>query len=191
MHQLFTLFLLFLKIGAVMFGGHYAMIPILRHDVIARGWIGEKEFLDLWAISESTPGPTALNAATYVGYKIQGLPGAVVATLGVVMVPFLVMLVVAAGVRKYYDHFVVQSVLYGLRGAIIALVVSALISIVTGVYKELNAWQAGTTGAITIVALLLVVFFETESPSGSGIIGSSWSWIGFFGPLGVSRKSAV
>jgi len=181
MHQLFTLFLLFLKIGAVMFGGHYAMIPILRHDVIARGWIGEKEFLDLWAISESTPGPTALNAATYVGYKIQGLPGAVVATLGVVMVPFLVMLVVAAGVRKYYDHFVVQSVLYGLRGAIIALVVSALISIVTGVYKELNAWQAGTTGAITIVALLLVVFLKQNPLVALGLSALLGLGLGFLG----------
>uniref|UniRef100_A0A7V3YMA2 Chromate transporter n=1 Tax=Candidatus Caldatribacterium californiense TaxID=1454726 RepID=A0A7V3YMA2_9BACT len=72
-----------------MFGGHYAVIPILRHVVIARyGWISEKEFLDLWAISESTSGPTALNAATYTGYKVHGFPGTVVATLGVMTAPF-------------------------------------------------------------------------------------------------------
>lgn len=73
MNNLFILFFVFLKIGVVMFGGHYAMIPILRYEIIARyGWISEGEFLDLWAISESTPGPTALNAATYVGYNVQG-----------------------------------------------------------------------------------------------------------------------
>ena len=185
MNQLFTLFLSFLRIGAVMFGGHYAMIPILRHDVIARhGWIGEKEFLDLWAISESTPGPTALNAATYVGYKTQGLPGAMVATLGVVMVPFLVMLVITAGVRKYYDHFVVRSILYGLRGAIIALVVSALISIVTGVYKGLNAWQAGTMNVITIVALLLVVFLKQNPLVALGLSALLGLGLGFLGLWG-------
>jgi chromate transport protein ChrA len=100
------------------------------------------------------------------------------------MVPFLVMLVVAAGVRKYYDHFVVQSVLYGLRGAIIALVVSALISIVTGVYKGLNAWQAGTTGAITIVALLLVVFLKQNPLVALGLSALLGLGLGFLGLWG-------
>ncbi|MGC8778719.1 MAG: chromate transporter [Candidatus Caldatribacteriaceae bacterium] len=162
--NLLILFFVLLRIGAVMFSGHYAMIPILRHEVIARyGWISEGEFLNLWAISESTPGPTALNAATYVGYKVQGFFGAVVATLGVVIAPFLVMLVIAVGVREYYDHPIVKSILYGLRGAVIALVTSALLSITTGAYKGLNTWQAGIMSAIATVAFLLV-FFSNRIP---------------------------
>lgn len=185
MNNLFILFLVFLKIGAVMFGGHYAMIPILRHEVIARyGWISEGEFLDLWAISESTPGPTALNAATYVGYKVQGFWGAVVATLAVVLAPFLVMLVIAMGVRKYYDHLLVKSVLYGLRGAIIALVASALLSIATGAYKGLNIPQAGITSAIAVVAFLLVFFFKQNPVVVLGLSAVVGLGVGLFGLWG-------
>jgi len=179
---LLTLFLVFLEIGAVMFGGHYAMIPILRHIVIARyAWISEKEFLDLWAISESTPGPTALNAATYIGYKTHGFLGAVVATLGVIMAPFLVMLIVAIGIHRYYNHLVVRSVLCGLRGAIIALVASALISIVTGVYKGLNVWQAGVTSAVAMAAFLAVAFFKQNPLVALGLSALVGLGAGFFG----------
>lgn len=143
-----------------MFGGHYAMLPLLRHDVIARyGWVSEEEFLDLWAISESTPGPTALNAATYVGYKVSGLPGAVVATLAVVLVPFLVILGIAFGMRRYYESHIVRGILYGLRGAIIALVASALVSITRGVYKDLHGLQVLVTSIVTLVSFVLVAFF--------------------------------
>lgn len=182
---LLTLFLVFLKIGAVMFGGHYAMIPILKDDVIGKyGWISEKEFLDLWAIAESTPGPTALNTATYVGYKVAGLLGAVVATLGVVIAPFITIVVIAAGLRKYYDHLVVRSIFYGLRGAIIALVASALMFLVTGAYKGLNASQAVATTVIAVAAFAFVALLKQNPLVPLGLSALVGIIVGFFGLWG-------
>lgn len=185
MGNLLTVFLEFLKIGAVMFGGHYAMIPLLRHDVIAKyGWISEEEFLDLWAVSESTPGPTALNAATYVGYKVAGFPGAVAATLAVILVPFIVILGIAFGVRKYFDSQIVRGVLHGLRGAIVALVASALASVALGVYKDLYGLQTLVTGGITVLSFVLVVFLK-ENPlvvlGAAALIGLVSGLLGLWG----------
>lgn len=185
MGNLFILFFAFLKIGAVMFGGHYAMIPILQPELIIRyGWISEGEFLDPWAISESTPGPTALNAATYVGYRVQGFWGAVVATLGVVLAPFFVMLVIAMGVRKYYDHLIVKSILYGLRGAMIALVASALLSIATGPIRGLMSRRVESR-APWLWVLFSWCFFQTEPGGCPGTIGHCGSWSGVIWSLGM------
>ena len=84
-----TLFLVFLKIGAFTFGGGYAMIALLENEFVEkRNWLEQKEFLDMVAIAESTPGPVAVNSATYIGYKMAGTAGAAVATLGVCLPSF-------------------------------------------------------------------------------------------------------
>jgi len=93
---LLELFLTFLKVGLVMFGGGHVMIPILRYEVVERyRWLSEGEFLDLVAIAESTPGPVAVSAATYVGYRVVGVVGSVVATVAVVLPAFLTILAIA------------------------------------------------------------------------------------------------
>lgn len=91
MKKLCTLFLTFLKIGAFTFGGGYAMVALLENEFIAKKkWIDKKEFLDMIAIAESTPGPIAINSATYIGYHIAGVPGAATATLGVCIPSFVI-----------------------------------------------------------------------------------------------------
>lgn len=92
---LFSLFLLFLKIGAFTFGGGYAMLPLMQEELLRRGVMDETAIVDFLAVSESTPGPFAVNAATYVGYTVGGFPGALLATLGVVLPSFLVILTLA------------------------------------------------------------------------------------------------
>ena len=122
-----SLFLTFLKIGAFTFGGGYAMIALLEHELIEKkGWIGHDEFLDMAAIAESTPGPVAVNAATYVGYQRKGVWGGCVATLGVVL-PSLGIISLLAGILLRIDTLpLVVNAFAGVRVAVAALVVAAI-----------------------------------------------------------------
>lgn len=102
MKKLCTLFLTFLKIGAFTFGGGYAMVALLENEFIAKKkWIDKKEFLDMIAIAESTPGPIAINSATYIGYHIAGVPGAATATLGVCIPSFVIIYLISL----FFDQF--------------------------------------------------------------------------------------
>ena len=94
--MLWQLFWTFLEIGAVSFGGGYGMISLIREKVLLHGWLEETQFLSFIAVSESTPGPLAVNMATFIGSSQAGLPGALVATLGVVLPSFVIILLVAA-----------------------------------------------------------------------------------------------
>ena len=115
------LFLTFLMIGAITFGGGYAMLPIIQKEVAAKGWVDAASLVDFVAVSESTPGPFAINMATYVGSEVGGVFGAVCATLGVVVPSFVVILIVA----KCYDAFrqskVVKGCMSGLKPAVVGL----------------------------------------------------------------------
>ncbi len=114
------LFLTMLKIGAFTFGGGYAMIALLENELIAKKkWIEKEEFLDMVAISESTPGPIAINSATYIGYKTGGLIGALVATLGMVIPSFTIIFVISL----FFDRFIsIAYVGYAFRGIQICVV---------------------------------------------------------------------
>ncbi|MDK6028979.1 chromate transporter [Ignisphaera sp. 4213-co] len=160
---LFSLFITFLKIGAVMFGGGQAMIPILRYEVVVRNnWLSEEEFLDLVAIAESTPGPVAVNAATYIGYKIGGVLGSAIATIAVVTPAFAVILSIAIALQKFYENYIVRSILNGIRGAVIGLFTAALITVVKGVYKGLQPVSATMTTLIAITVLISIVMFDVD-----------------------------
>ena len=112
--QLFFLFLTFFKIGLFTFGGGYAMIPIIEREAVDRkNWITKDDFLDILAIAESTPGPLAINSATYVGYKVGGVLGSVFATLGVVMPSFIIIFTISF----FFDWFLsLKYVQYAFRG---------------------------------------------------------------------------
>lgn len=123
------LFLTFLMIGAITFGGGYAMLPIIQKEVAAKGWVDAASLVDFVAVSESTPGPFAINMATYVGSEVGGFFGAVCATLGVVVPSFVIILIVA----KCYDAFrkskVVSGCMSGLKPAVVGLIGGAVISV--------------------------------------------------------------
>jgi len=160
---LLDLFLTFLKIGAIMFGGGYAMIPILRYEVVVRHhWLSESEFVDLIAIAESTPGPIAINSATYIGYKIGGVLGSALATLGVVIPPFAVILVIAIFLQRFYENFYVRSVLNGIRGVVVGLVISALITVIRGTFKGLGHGATIATATIAVAAFIAVELLDVD-----------------------------
>ena len=101
---LLELFLTFFKIGMFTIGGGYAMLPLIQADVIAHGWMPEEQIVNFIAVSESTPGPFAINISTYVGSQVGGILGAVCATLGVVLPSFIIILIVARIFEKFTVH---------------------------------------------------------------------------------------
>ena len=122
------LFWAFLKIGAFAFGGAYGAIPLIRDTVLSHGWMDAQMFANLTAVAESTPGPIMVNLATYVGAAEAGLPGALVATLGVVLPSFLVIYAVSFVLRQFSDLAVVQYAFNGIRAGVLALLLKALLS---------------------------------------------------------------
>ena len=120
-----TLFWNFLMIGTLSFGGGYGMISLVREVVLGHGWLTESEFLSFIAVSESTPGPLAVNMATFIGSSQAGLPGALVATLGVVLPSFVIILLVAAVLRSVLRYAGVQAVLDGVRPCVVAMILAS------------------------------------------------------------------
>ena len=122
MPVLLDLFLTFLKIGAVSFGGGYGMISMLTDEVLAHGWLTESELMNFIAVSESTPGPIAVNMATFIGASQGGFTGALLATLGVVLPAFVIIFIVASAVRGLLKFGGVQGFLSGVRPVVVGLI---------------------------------------------------------------------
>lgn len=136
--RLIILFLTFLKIGALTFGGGYAMIPIIEDEVTKkRKWISEIEILDILAISESTPGPIAVNTATYVGYKVGGILGSVFATLGLALPSFVIIFVISFFYKDFMQWKVIEAAFKGLKIGVILLLINAVIKLKNGVKVNL------------------------------------------------------
>lgn len=130
----FELFITFFKIGLFTFGGGYAMLPLIQSEVAAHSWMELSDLVNFIAVSESTPGPFAINIATYVGSTVGGVLGSACATLGVVLPSFIVILIVAKIYDKFKTSKVVSGVMTGLKPAVIGLIGSAVISIGTTVF---------------------------------------------------------
>lgn len=123
--KLAILFFEFFKTGLFAVGGGLATVPFLRDMGAAYGWLSEAELANIIAIAESTPGPIGVNAATYVGYLVCGIPGAVVATIGLVTPSVIIIVLIAKAIKKYYNSYLVQSLFKALRPAAIGLITAA------------------------------------------------------------------
>ena len=128
------LFYTFFKIGLFTFGGGYAMIPLIQSEMKAWGWIGETELMNFIAVSESTPGPFAINIATYVGSEKGGALGSLCATLGVVLPSFIIIIIVAKFYLKFKTNRYIAGAMTGLRPCAIALIMSAVVSMASEVF---------------------------------------------------------
>ncbi len=168
MMALLELFLIFFKIGAFTFGGGYAMLPLMAEEVSSHGWIAAEELTNFIAVAESTPGPVAINMATYIGMECHGWLGAMAATLGVVLPSFIVILVVAKFYQKYKNSFVVNSCLTGLRPVVVGLIASAVVSLGSEVFFpsgiSLSAVNYTFICSILIFGLILFLAFKKVSP---------------------------
>ena len=128
------LFFEFFKIGLFTFGGGFAMIPLVEEVVLKYGWLSESAFYNFIGVCESTPGPIAINMATYVGFNVAGIPGAVAATTGVVLPSLIVIMIIARFYKKFIANRYVAGAMRGLRPAAIALISAAMVSIGTEVF---------------------------------------------------------
>ncbi len=152
-----TLFWVFFRIGAFTFGGGYAMIPLISEETVnKRRWITEADILDIIAIAESTPGPVAINSATFVGYRVAGFWGAFFSTLGVVTPSFVIILIISYLLNEFKSIKAVQYAFSGIRAGVLALIIKAL-------YKMYKACTKGLFYYIIMaLALIFVAFLNIE-----------------------------
>lgn len=124
------LFLTFLKIGLFSFGGGYAMLPFIQREIVDNNaWMDINEFLDIIAVSQMTPGPIAVNSSTYVGVKTLGIFGAIVATLGVSIGSFILVVTIAKKLEKVKETHILDRIFKGLRPAVLALILSSAFNV--------------------------------------------------------------
>lgn len=146
--NLLILFLTFLKIGAFTFGGGYAMIAILENEFVEKKkWITKEEFLDMVAIAESTPGPIAINSATYIGYRQAGFFGSLFSTLGVVIPSFVIIFLISLFFDEFLQFKYVQYAFKGIQACVVYLILSAGIKMLKGLKKT----------ALNIIILVSVI----------------------------------
>ena len=138
----FQLFFTFLKIGAFTFGGGYAMIPLVSEAVLAHGWMNEEQILNFIAVAESTPGPIAVNMATFVGASQGGILGAFMATLGVVLPSVIIILLIASILSNLLKFAGVKAFLSGLRPAVVGLITAAFITLFLRQMLALNTLKS-------------------------------------------------
>ncbi len=191
-----TLFLTFFKIGLFTFGGGYAMLPLIQEEVLRRQWIAEADLINFIAVSESTPGPFAINMATYVGSQVGGdtvltsVFGSLCATLGVVLPSFLVILIVARFYEKYKQSPIVKGCMTGLKPAVVGLIGAAVLSVAAEVLFPAGVSAAALTDpslyvSVGIFALTCTLaFWKKVHPIWlillSAAIGIGW---GYLSPL--------
>ena len=166
---LLRLFWTFLKIGAFTFGGGYAMLPLIESEVIAQGWMQETELVNFIAVSESTPGPFAVNTATFVGTTLAGVPGALAATLGVVLPSFVIILIVARCFDRFRSSRIVSGCMVGLKSAVIGLIAAALLSVGRAVFVPGGAFAEALRSPALYVSLAIflamaVLAFRKKHP---------------------------
>ena len=146
MKKWLTMFGTFAKIGAMTFGGGYAMLPILERELVDnKGWTTTEELMDCYAIGQCTPGVIAVNTATFIGYRKGGVPGAIACTAGVVAPSLVIIMVIAAFIQQFADLAAVQHAFAGIRVAVCALVLHTIIKLV----------RKGVTDKLTLAILIL------------------------------------
>lgn len=159
------LFLEFAKIGLFTIGGGMASVPLLQDLGVRTGWFTETELLHMIAISESTPGPLGINMGTYVGYTTAGVPGAVIATLGIVLPTMVLVLIIAGFLQSFSDSKYVKGAMYGLRPASAGLIASAGVSVAMLSFINKAALSAHEWASVVepkALALAAVIFVLTN-----------------------------
>ena len=154
---LFEVFWVFFKIGAFTFGGGYAMIPLISRETVEnKKWISDQDILDIVAIAESTPGPIAINSATFVGYKVAGTLGSVFATLGTVIPSFVIILLISFVLDEFQDMTVVRYAFEGIRAGVLALIVKAFYTMYKKSPKNLISY------IISVLAFVLAAIVKLD-----------------------------
>lgn len=154
--KLLELFLGFLRVGCFAFGGAYGALPLIRDVVLSHGWLNEEELSYMIAVSESTPGPIMVNLATFVGSREAGVLGSLVATFGVVLPSFVIIILVTAAMKNALKNPYVQAVLRGLKPTVIGIVLAM------GIWMTAKTTFSADWKAIGITAFLALLMFGSE-----------------------------
>lgn len=150
----FELFYVFFIIGLFTFGGGYAMIPLIESETVGRGWIEEETFRRMIAIAESTPGPIAINMATFVGNTTAGFLGAFISTIGVILPSFIIILLIATVMKHLIDKPVVKAILHGFQGIVIGLIFATAFYFL---YQDVVSLENGTYTFLIIPAIIFAI----------------------------------
>ncbi len=153
--KLFKLFMAFFKIGFFTIGGGYAMLPLIQKEVVnVNGWLTEEEFLDAIAISQSSPGAVAVNISIFIGYRLGGILGAIVSTLGTTLPSIIIILVIAIFLYEYKDIAIVGKVFKGIRPAVVSMIASSVVLLGKALGFSVN------NVILTVVSFVLIVFLD-------------------------------
>ena len=163
------LFLTFMKIGVVTFGGGYAMIPIIENEIsVKKGWISGDDLLEVVAISETTPGPIAICAATFIGYRTGGVAGAFASTFGVVLPSFVIIYLISLFLRTFEQLEVIKYAFFGIRAGVLALLIKAIISMFKKSPKNIAAYiiMAASFAAAVIFSVNVIIIVVSAAVIG-------------------------
>lgn len=186
------LFWAFVQIGLFSIGGGYAALPLIQSQVVEQfGWLSLSEFTDILTIAEMTPGPIALNAATFVGIRMGGIPGALIATLGCIFPSCIIVLLLGWFYMKYRTMKGLQGILKGLRPGVIAMIASVTVSMLSLALFGSDTWPLNWSQLDFFAFVLLLLCFgilrwKKPSPilvmAGAGLLGALWQ---LYSPLAI------
>ncbi|WP_175638599.1 chromate transporter [Metabacillus schmidteae] len=162
--MLLQLFILFFMIGTVSFGGGYAMLPVIEREVTGKGWITTTDFTDAVALAGMTPGSIASNSATIVGYKVAGIPGAIISSIAMSLPSLILILVIALFFYKFHSNKLVKSAFYGLRPIVTSLIMYAAIKLAlsNGVISTSISWDMVSLLFIFGISLISLLYFRVH-----------------------------
>lgn len=158
MKKLLEIFTLFFRIGMFTIGGGYAMLPLIQKEVVdKKSWMSEEEFLDAISLTNSLPGPLATNAATFVGYRVSKVKGALAAVIGAVLPSIIIILIIASFFKNAADYPIVQNIFNAVRPAVVALILYSVIKLAktAKITKNLN-WL------VALTAFAAITFFDVH-----------------------------
>lgn len=165
------LFLTFFKIGAFTFGGGYAMIPVIQREIVEKhGWISDDDILDIIAIAESTPGPIAINSATFVGYQVAGFWGAAASTFGVVLPAFTIIYIISFFLRQFEEINAIQYAFVGIRAGVLSLLINAVIKMGKKCPKNLFSYIIVALSFAVVAIFDVNVLFVIIGCAVSGVV---------------------
>ena len=170
MNTLLTLFTTFARIGGLTFGGGYAMLPILQREVVEKyNWVSEEELMDYYAIGQCTPGIIAINTATFIGYKLKGIAGAILATLGCITPSLIIITILSMFLNAFSEIALIASALTGIRICVVVLVLQAVIKLGKKSLKD----------NFSYILFILVLLSSLFTPISSSILVLSIGVLGF------------
>lgn len=156
MASYFQIFSTFAKIGAFTFGGGYAMLPLVREEILKKGWMEEKDFPDIVALSQSAPGLLAVNISIFVGYRLKGTRGSIVATLGSILPPFVIILIIAMAFSGFQDHPTVVRIFKGIRPVVVSLIAVPMLQMARQANRKWWMW------VMSVATIVLVAFLKVS-----------------------------